>query len=112
MPAPILTQNMTLRNTNIEKGGFTYSDVISLGVATSKAILIPAGESVNILYSQVGGTVSIYATISTVADILANTAQWVLITAGAPINPGVTALYFDNAAATTVITVKVQLIGG
>jgi hypothetical protein len=112
MAAPTTTQEMTLRNTNVPKGGFTYSDVFELAVETSDAILIPAGQIQDILYSAVGGTVTIFGTISTVEDIEANTAQWVAISPGIPINPAITAIYFNNAASTTVITLKVMAIGG
>jgi hypothetical protein len=112
MPAPVLTQEMTLQTTNIPRGGYAFLDVIELGVEKSKAILIPSGQITDIVYSVVGHSPTIYITISSKDDIEAGLADWIISPTGVSLSPSITAIYFDNSASTASITLKVKMIGG
>jgi len=129
MAAPITTQEMVLLLSNVKVtadpvsginssemvGGKLYQlKVVVPQGQVSKAILIPQGNIVAIDYSYPEAPDNIYATLSSKADIVGNTADWQAIPANSSLSLAVTALYIDNtvgASGAVTVTINCRMEG-
>ena len=129
MAAPTSLQPMNLLQNNIATtldpvtgqysslavGGFLYQAKLVLGAgATSKAISIPQGQLLGAWIQALSGSPTVYITLSSQADILANTAVWATLSLSGitEIPNAVTAVYVVADGSGETVLINARMIGG